>query len=65
MSGRGIAEVLERHGLQFDSRQRLLLTKGRKVVLDPRSALVVQALLDRFDEDVSKDSLLAAAWPGR
>jgi DNA-binding response OmpR family regulator len=35
------------------------------VLLDTRSALVLEKLAEEFGECVSKDTLLATAWPGR
>jgi DNA-binding response OmpR family regulator len=56
---------LQFRDVSFDAGQRTLVVKGERLLLDGRSALVLQALIDRFGEIVSKDALLEAAWPGR
>jgi DNA-binding response OmpR family regulator len=65
MSGCGLPDLVNSRDLGFELKQRTLLVSGRRVLLDARSAVVLQALAERFGELVSKDDLLATAWPGQ
>lgn len=65
MSSGVLAEFPPGIDLTFDRERRTLCVQGRRVVLDTRSALVFETLAERFGTVVSKDTLLAAAWPGQ
>lgn len=65
MSNSVLADLPPGIDLTFDPQRRTLCVQGRRVVLDTRSALVFETLADRFGTVVSKDTLLAAAWPGQ
>jgi DNA-binding response OmpR family regulator len=65
MSSCGLPDLLSGRDFEFDLKRRTLLVSGRRVLLDARSAVVLQALAERFGELVSKDDLLATAWPGQ
>lgn len=65
MSNCGLSQVLNCHDLTFDFEQRTLRVNSRRVVLDTRSALVFNKLVECAGEVVSKDALLAAAWPSQ
>ena len=43
----------------------MLAVQGRRINLDSRSVAVLQALAAEFGKRVSKDALLAAAWPNQ
>lgn len=65
MSGSALSDPLRCGDVAYDARQRTLVVRGKRTLLDGRSALVFQALAEQFGEIVSKDALLEAAWPGR
>ena len=49
---------------EFDSERRLVLRHGRVRPLSPRAFQLLEALLDRRPEAVSKAELLDRLWPG-
>lgn len=51
--------------VEFDPVRRSLRVGGRPVALDRSSMAILALLLDAGGEDVDKDRLLEAGWPGR
>jgi DNA-binding response OmpR family regulator len=63
MSGSGLTDHRSSRDLGFNLKQRTLSVSGRRVLLDARSAVVFHTLAESYGELVSKDVLLATAWP--
>ncbi len=56
--------AVEFAGFTFDRASRVLLLDGSPVHLSPKAFDVLRILLERRPEAVSKEDLLALAWPG-
>lgn len=52
-------------GAEYDRVSKSLRVEGRVTLLNPQASEVFARLAERVGERVSKEELLAAAWPGR
>jgi DNA-binding response OmpR family regulator len=65
-AGDGMNGFFVRFGnAQFDTAPGRLFVAGRRVELDRPCAAILALLLREADQDVDKDRLLEAGWPGR
>lgn len=65
MSEKAQNPVLRVRELEFDPRSNLIIVRGQRTFLDPRSSNVFSTLAERFGECVGKDELLRLGWPGQ
>ena len=65
MSDKAQNPVLRVRELEFDPRSNLIIVRGQRTFLDPRSSNVLSTLAERFGECVGKDELLRLGWPGQ
>jgi len=59
-----VSHVLEFGGFRLYPQQRLLLENDTAIEVPGRAMDILIALAERAGEVVSKDELLASAWPG-
>jgi DNA-binding winged helix-turn-helix (wHTH) protein len=55
--------IYELGPFRLDVGTRVLTRDGNPVALGPRAVAVLTALVERANENVPKDSIIAAAWP--